>query len=86
LKDRIKYGVIDESHLTFITPRTCEDGGFEHIEGALQHAASMIYDGAREVAVVRCRYNLDSGLWYEIGDGQGIYIDSSNWEFENEED
>lgn len=84
--DRIKYGVIDESHLTFITPRACDEGGFEHIENALQHAATMIHDGATELAIVRCRYLIEDDIWYEIGDGFGIYVDASNWEFNSEED
>lgn len=86
-------GVIDETHLTLRSPRAYDDGGFESIERAMECAADLLYNGASEVAIVNAIYNPDEGIWYESGDGRGIYrlesrIDASNWEFdeENEEE
>lgn len=79
-------GVIDETQLSLRSPRACDDGGFESIERALECVADLLYNGATEVAVVNAVYDPEEGIWYESGDGRGIYIDASNWEFEEDED
>lgn len=80
-----KFGVIDQTHFTLITPRSCDDGGFDLLEDAFTAAFVLVDDGATEVAIVQVEYDLESGLWREIPNGITIEIDASNWKF-NEDD
>lgn len=85
-KGPIKYGVINEDCFTLRSPRSIDGDEHDTLAEALKEAAEMIGEGmAEQVSVVRCRYSLKHGVWFEVPDGGCIQIDSCNWKHDDEE-
>lgn len=82
-----QYGVIDESMLTFNSPRTIDEGPFRTVEQAYAAAYEML-DTVDQVAIVRCRRSdRDAMEHVEILDYGCITItvNSDSWTGEEDE-
>jgi len=86
-KSIIKYGVINEDYFTLRSPRSIDGDEHDSLADALKEAGEMIADGmAEQVSVVRCRYSLKHGVWFEVADGGCIQIDGGSWKDDEEEE
>ena len=86
-KSPIKYGVINEDSFSLRSPRGIDGDECDTLEEALKQAGEMISEQqAEQVSVVRCRYSLKHGMWFEVPDGGCIQIDSCNWKHDEEEE
>lgn len=73
----LRYGVIDETGLSFRSPREVDEA-FETLSAAFKHIADMI-DDVGDISIVRCRFSEKQGVWYEVAEYGAITIDATRW-------
>jgi len=86
-----KYGVIDESTMSFYSPRAIDGDECSTLAGAFRAAADLIEGGAVEVSIVRCRYSQRHESWVEVSGGEDsgpISVDArgATWAAERDDD